>query len=181
MNNIMFYRGKDNRVIGVLIDFDLAVFVDDQDGRTLHLDRRFRTGTLPFMAMDLLDETDKIHWVRHDLESVLWVTVWYTARYDKGIETTDAFQDWRKSNMKQLVEKKIWLLNTTDMYKPTELFRPVTVWVFALMDLFRDTRLARDLQTRAKYARGQTSETLDPETLGGRITYQTFLHILEEE
>ncbi|KAF9502723.1 hypothetical protein BS47DRAFT_1403189 [Hydnum rufescens UP504] len=84
----------DKQVVGVLIDFDLAVFVEvNPRTGSLHLDRRFRTGTLPFMAIDLLYGKDKIHWVRHDLESILWVTVWYTARYHEGTETTRAFQD----------------------------------------------------------------------------------------
>ncbi|KAF9506111.1 hypothetical protein BS47DRAFT_1353262 [Hydnum rufescens UP504] len=163
MNNIMFCRGKENRVIGVLIDFDLAVEVDPQY-RSLHLDRRFRTGTLPFMAIDLLDETDKIHWVRHDLES-----------NPLGIETTMAFQVWRKSNMPTLAEKKVYFLSKSRMYEPTALFGSVAVWVRLLLRLFRHARDARE------DTEDETSETLDPETLGGCITYETFLHSLGEE
>ncbi|KAF9506114.1 hypothetical protein BS47DRAFT_1353271 [Hydnum rufescens UP504] len=120
MNNIMFRRGKDNRVIGVLIDFDLAVFVEvDPQHGSLQLDRRFRTGTLPFMAIDLLAETDKIHW---------------------RIETTMAFQVWRKSDMKQLAKEKGWLLITRREYKATALFGRVAVWAGLLLRLFRDAR-----------------------------------------
>ncbi|KAF9506501.1 hypothetical protein BS47DRAFT_1399451 [Hydnum rufescens UP504] len=162
MNNIMFCRGENNRC------------------GSFHLDRRFRTGTLPFMAIDLLAGKDKIHWVRHDLESILWVTVWYTARYHEGIETTRAFQVWRKADMFTLAEKKVYFLNTTDLYEPTAHFNTVAVWVGLLLDLFCHARGARTALS-FRYRKDRTSETLDPETLGGRITYETFLHILEEE
>ncbi|KAF9505497.1 hypothetical protein BS47DRAFT_1489806 [Hydnum rufescens UP504] len=57
MNNILSSCGKDSPVIGIPIDFDLAVFitVDVQD-ISLHLDRRFRTGTLPLMAINLMGQ-----------------------------------------------------------------------------------------------------------------------------
>ncbi|KAF9502932.1 hypothetical protein BS47DRAFT_1356576 [Hydnum rufescens UP504] len=184
MNNIMFRRGENNRVIGVLIDFDLAVFVKadpDHVTVTLHLDRRFRTGTAPFMAIDLLEENDKIHWVRHDLESVLWVIIWYTARYHEGIETTMAFQIWRKSDMARIAVQKARLFTKARMYEPTEHFLPLAVWVRPLLRMFAEGQQVRDeISYKAKYGGGQTSETGDLETLGGHITYQTFLHILGE-
>ncbi|KAF9506104.1 hypothetical protein BS47DRAFT_461344 [Hydnum rufescens UP504] len=183
MNSLMFRRGKDKRAIGILIDFDLAVFVEiDPQYGSLHLNRRFRTGAPPFMALDLLDGTDKIHWVRYDLESFLWVTVWYTARYHEGIEATMAFQLWRKTNMTQLAVEKNYFLMTTEMYEPTEHFGKVAHWVGSLVYLFVEALHARNvLRWKAKYGGGQTSETLDMETLGGRVTYQIFLRILEEE
>jgi Fungal protein kinase len=173
MNSIMLRHVKDKRVTGVLIDFD------PQYGS--HLDRRFRTGAALFMAIDLLDGTDKIPLVRHDPESFLWVTIWHTACYHEGIETTMAFQGWRKSKMTNLAEKKDRFLTATYLYKPTEHFAKLALWVCSLGQLFFDARKARNaLLWKVKYGGGQTSETLDLETLGGRITYQTFLRILGE-
>ncbi|KAF9507515.1 hypothetical protein BS47DRAFT_1398578 [Hydnum rufescens UP504] len=139
---------EDNRVIGVLIDFDLAVFITvDLQDISIHLDRRFHTGTLPFMAVDLLDETDKIHWVRRELELFLWVMVWYTARYHEGIETTMAFQICLEIALPWLAKEKSYLLNKPDV-------------------VFNRARVDR----KAKREGGQTSEVFDMETLGNRIT-----------
>ncbi|KAF9502646.1 hypothetical protein BS47DRAFT_1490651 [Hydnum rufescens UP504] len=66
-----------------------------------------------------------------------------------------------------------------DAWEPTAQFGRVAVWLGPLFRLFRDARNARQNHIfRPQYGRGQTSETLDMETLGGRTTYQTFLHIL---
>ncbi|KAF9506483.1 hypothetical protein BS47DRAFT_1489335 [Hydnum rufescens UP504] len=180
MNNIMFCSGENNRAVGVLNDFDSALFVqvNPQYG-SLHFDRRFRTGTAPFMALELLDETDKIQCVRHDLESFLWVTIWCTSHYHGGIKTTMAFQDWQKFNITELAPQKGFFLFTLGVWEPTAQFGRVAVWLGPLFHLFCDARNARqNLIFRLKYGRGQTSETLAMETLGGHTTYQTFLHIL---
>ncbi|KAF8621877.1 hypothetical protein AX15_007434 [Amanita polypyramis BW_CC] len=43
-----------------------------------------RTGTVPFMALDLLDEDGPTptHLYRHDLESFLWILIWAAVHYD---------------------------------------------------------------------------------------------------
>ncbi|KAF9506496.1 hypothetical protein BS47DRAFT_1352677, partial [Hydnum rufescens UP504] len=97
--------------------------------------------------------------VRHDLESILWVTVWYTTRYHEGIETTRAFQVWRKADMEQLAKEKGYFLITTRMYKPTEHFRGISVWVGLLLRLFRGARLARE-PLSFEDVEDQTSEAL---------------------
>ena len=76
-NTSCFVVGRTTGLIGIHTDFDLAVF-----NQMARYESRgpFRTGTVPFMAIDLLQENDKTHWVRHDLESLLWVIVWYTAQ-----------------------------------------------------------------------------------------------------
>jgi serine/threonine protein kinase len=48
-NNLMCYMYK-NQPIGVLNDFDLAIVADEH-----HRLARERTGTLPFMALELLE------------------------------------------------------------------------------------------------------------------------------
>jgi len=61
---------------GVLNDFDLASVQEDRTSPT----GAERTGTIPFMALDLLTDdgvSENIeHRYRHDLESFLWVLVW---------------------------------------------------------------------------------------------------------
>lgn len=44
---------------------------------------RYRTGTGPFMALDLLQyEQVLTHLYRHDLESFYWLLVWFVAGFD---------------------------------------------------------------------------------------------------
>ncbi|KAF9502631.1 hypothetical protein BS47DRAFT_1356888 [Hydnum rufescens UP504] len=81
-----------------------------------------------------------------------------------------------------LAEKKVYFLNTTDLYEPTAHFNTIAVWVGPLAELFLDARnVGKLLRYKVKHGGAQTSETFDLETLGGRITYKTFLGILGEE
>ncbi|TDL22876.1 hypothetical protein BD410DRAFT_202879 [Rickenella mellea] len=58
---------------GMAGDFDLCIGRDDKD-RQIH---SHRTGTLPFMAIDLLSSLQlPYHSPIHDMESVMWVLVW---------------------------------------------------------------------------------------------------------
>ncbi|KAH7923180.1 hypothetical protein BV22DRAFT_985391, partial [Leucogyrophana mollusca] len=73
--NLMYYKDESGRVVGVLNDFDLATLVIGK-GPTGNQ----RTGTVPFMARDLLTKEgldgDITHIYRHEVESFIWVLVW---------------------------------------------------------------------------------------------------------
>ncbi|KAJ3883177.1 protein kinase [Lentinula edodes] len=77
--NIMFRR-IDGKIYGVLNDFDLSSRVRDMDnGPTSNQ----RTGTRPFMSLDLLDPTWKGgHFYRHDLESLFYIILCLACRYE---------------------------------------------------------------------------------------------------
>ena len=73
-NNIIITDpAKADGFSGVLIDLDLAKKLGA--GRS---GARHRTGTMQFMAIDVLD--GKTHTYRHDLESFFYVLVWLSAR-----------------------------------------------------------------------------------------------------
>ncbi|KAH7909633.1 hypothetical protein BJ138DRAFT_206512 [Hygrophoropsis aurantiaca] len=80
-NNLMFYRDKHDNAIGVLNDFDLSSTKETRQGNE-------RTGTIPFMAMQLLDEEGirgiRPHLYRHDAESLIWVLAWISLAYENG-------------------------------------------------------------------------------------------------
>ncbi|KAH7891055.1 hypothetical protein F5I97DRAFT_1964440 [Phlebopus sp. FC_14] len=80
-SNLMYYRDKDGNVVGVLNDFDLASLGDGVTGTE-------RTGTVPFMALDLLTEKalrgEVKHLYEHDAESFIWVLTWISLRYSNG-------------------------------------------------------------------------------------------------
>ncbi|KAF8144290.1 hypothetical protein K438DRAFT_1992935 [Mycena galopus ATCC 62051] len=66
------YRIKNDKIFGVLNDFDLSLLLDADNIST----SRQRTGTKPFMAIDLLVPQPPPHLYRHDLESLYYVILW---------------------------------------------------------------------------------------------------------
>ena len=96
----------DERKVGVLNDFDLARFAD-QDGAS----GQDNTGTLPFMALDLLSE-EGLHGeiprrYRHEAESFAWSIIclyFATGKDNQGRNLTrdphpllEWFQNWKTS------------------------------------------------------------------------------------
>ena len=86
INNIM-YDIRDGAYYFVLIDFDMAIVVEDHVGRsTYQTSSKHRTGTLPFMAYELIEDAAKganlpdwkplRHLLRHDYESLFYVSFW---------------------------------------------------------------------------------------------------------
>lgn len=76
----MFYQEGEDQYYGVLNDFDLASV---KGGPIIFGSER--TGTIPFMALDLLDAPglggEVQHLYRHDLESFFWVLMWLCHPY----------------------------------------------------------------------------------------------------
>jgi Fungal protein kinase len=85
VSNLMYDKTKNGEEKGVLNDFDLA----HVRGMTRPSGTE-RTGTMPFMALDLLTKdawagkVERLY--RHDCESFAWVLLWICSRYDKGAE-----------------------------------------------------------------------------------------------
>ncbi|KAI0086119.1 hypothetical protein BDY19DRAFT_873226, partial [Irpex rosettiformis] len=72
-NNLMYYRDAEGHVFGVLNDFDLSIVAS--------LAGEFgteRTGTVPFMATDLMGNDDEtpVHIYEFDVESFIYVLLW---------------------------------------------------------------------------------------------------------
>ncbi|KAG8952080.1 hypothetical protein FRC03_012271 [Tulasnella sp. 419] len=107
----MYYRHQ-GRVMGVLNDYDLSTLTPPgcDQGPT----GTDRTGTLPFMALDLL-EPDALageveHQYRHDFEAFLWVLTWIAHRYQGGEEIPKApFTSWIADHHRCSVEKESYL------------------------------------------------------------------------
>ncbi|KAG0699553.1 hypothetical protein DFH29DRAFT_1014269 [Suillus ampliporus] len=82
--NMMYYMTKNGVLMAVLNDYDLSslAITPGPQGNE-------RTGTVPFMALDLLSpegQQGKVkHLYRHDLESFMWVLVWVCLRYRNGV------------------------------------------------------------------------------------------------
>ncbi|KAJ3803948.1 hypothetical protein F5876DRAFT_53964, partial [Lentinula aff. lateritia] len=104
--NIM-YRRIDGKIYGVLNDFDLSSRVRDMaHGPTSNQ----RTGTRPFMSLDLLDPTWKGgHFYRHDLESLFYIILCLACRYEApGVPAPEprAYSKWFSGSDQDIFDNK---------------------------------------------------------------------------
>ncbi|TFK19410.1 hypothetical protein FA15DRAFT_760052 [Coprinopsis marcescibilis] len=83
-NNLMFWRKKiaesdSSSVEGVLNDWDMASKLKLK--QVPKSAAKHRTGTLPFMAMEMLVQDPPAHLLRHDLESFFYILLWAAIHY----------------------------------------------------------------------------------------------------
>ncbi|KAJ7447074.1 hypothetical protein B0H11DRAFT_2290249 [Mycena galericulata] len=165
----LMYRIHEGKKVGVLNDFDLALFWKDP---TLSTSRQ-RTGTKPFMAIDLLVEKPPIHLYRHDLESFMYVLVFLTCQI-KGSE----LEQWDYLDMKVLQNAKHSTV-TLHGFPPFKAeFQSLRFWVGRVGKLFSDGFHARRDNVTLKGLMLPTPDFVD-ETLGGHVTFDTFDAILQ--
>ncbi|KAF8906115.1 hypothetical protein CPB85DRAFT_1314519 [Mucidula mucida] len=206
MSNIM-YRYHDGAVCGVLNDMDLSSLVADleQQKATSFM----RTGTPPFMAVDLLGshKSGTVHLYRHDLESLFYVMLILSTRhrisYD-GIPRANnlvkrvapPFSEWFKSSLtwEQLGAAKDRLIfkgfpsddptmNTDTLFPPDSTFIGFKNWMVRLRHI-----MYRGFNAHVEYknevdlvAEGVElhSKAVDKETLGGNIQYSSFFNVMK--
>ncbi|KAG8946135.1 hypothetical protein FRC03_001474 [Tulasnella sp. 419] len=108
--NLMYYRHR-GRVMGVLNDYDLSTLIRPgyEEGPT----GTDRTGTVPFMALDLLESSalagNVEHQYQHDFEAFLWVLTWITHRYQEGRMMSHApFNAWIADHQQCRKEKSTY-------------------------------------------------------------------------
>ncbi|KAG2092324.1 uncharacterized protein F5147DRAFT_779719 [Suillus discolor] len=118
--NMMWYR-KDGKLIGVLNDYDLSSLADDAGPRGNE-----RTGTVPFMALELLKEQGQRgevkHLYRHDLESFMWVFIWICVRYRDGVlppRGSCHLDHWATLNAVACGVQKLYFLSNLADYYPS--------------------------------------------------------------
>ncbi|KAK7056473.1 hypothetical protein VNI00_003028 [Paramarasmius palmivorus] len=171
VGNLMYRISDDNQVYGVLNDFDLARFVDKQDPKP---SSKHRTGTKPFVAIDLLDTAGDIicHHVRHDLESFFYVFVWIVTRFHEGEEIDNApFMEWATGTWGEVSLKKNAFLKPKSKISVTETYAPLQELVDEWKKMWFEAVNVKD-QVDGKIASAEVLATYDEETLGGRITYE---------
>ncbi|KAG2132079.1 hypothetical protein DEU56DRAFT_914275 [Suillus clintonianus] len=119
-SNLVVYRTPDDRVIGIFNDFDLSSIQDIPSCQE-------RTGTVPFMALDLLMEQvveGKVkHLYRHDAESFIWVLTWVCLCYECSvfIGKGTPLDDWLKVDAIGCHQNKSSFLNLVrGVIKPSD-------------------------------------------------------------
>ncbi|KAJ7649779.1 kinase-like domain-containing protein [Roridomyces roridus] len=167
VKNLM-YRRKDDQIYGVLNDFDLAHFMDDESGP---VPAGQRVGTVPYMARDLLLSNPYPHLPRHDLESLVYVLIFLVCDRDDPGELVPLRQ-WKDLDMrKERLYKYGLLFSGYPGLRPG--FNRFDLWIYQLTRIFRAARGVRVPE--------QEPEPVDQETLGGRVTFDTFALALSDE
>ncbi|KAF6753295.1 hypothetical protein DFP72DRAFT_428272 [Ephemerocybe angulata] len=166
-HNLMVHEHPDGTVAGILNDWDMAKFVDTaQDGVTAG---HHRTGTPPFMALDLIHGRDRVHHLRHDLESFFYILIWAVFHYKlhptngtKAALPHEKVANWL-GTPDQIYAAKNGLMMSMEyhevlqsmMRERSEWVDVVKTWIEPLHKCIRDARSgALDDRTTAKLAQG---------------------------
>ncbi|KAK7689350.1 hypothetical protein QCA50_007141 [Cerrena zonata] len=184
----IFTNGVQVEVVKIIIiDLDLATYVDQKSD---HCTSVHRTGTAPFMALDLVRSPTQTHYVRHDFESVFYVALWFITRLPGGVSKTDLFQDW-ELNPRQS-KGDFWSQDSwTDSATPSAPFESYDIWLTGLWNVFESGISAKkhygnqleNLQNRIKMKRIAATTTLpsfDYTTYDYRVTHEKLMEALED-
>ncbi|KIM86809.1 hypothetical protein PILCRDRAFT_86440 [Piloderma croceum F 1598] len=175
INNLMLHK-EDNRVYGVLNDFDLTINVDSKS-----LSSQQRTSTKPFMALDLHGPNPLVHMCHHDLKSLFYVLIWITSRFHDGEEVADPLlQPWEIQSDPSLLRTKSHFIAVSELPLQTKEFRPHAECLNALQTMFSDGFVARRKIVNACSAELTHSQSFDfdDKTLGGFVTFDKFQEII---
>ncbi|KAG1893857.1 uncharacterized protein F5891DRAFT_743724 [Suillus fuscotomentosus] len=119
--SLLWYR-KNGRLIGVLNDYDLSSLAN-----AVGPQGNERTGTVPFMALDLLTKEGQQgkakYLYRHDLESFMWVFAWICFRYRQGVlllRRSRPLDEWATSHAIACGVKKLAFLTNLSHYLPAD-------------------------------------------------------------
>ena len=101
-----------NSVVGVPNDWDLATTMPSPG--TSNTDR---TGTIPFMALELLSGDAVVHMYRHDVESFIWVFLWVCSCSDgsKKEVLVAPYKKWMKLDIVGCMEKRGNFISRVDL------------------------------------------------------------------
>ncbi|KAG5640981.1 hypothetical protein DXG03_006462 [Asterophora parasitica] len=184
-NNLMFKIGDDDQVRGILNDWDMAAWVDDNDEIPLSTTQH-RTGTLPFMAIDLLAEKPPAHLYRHDLESFFYILIWAAFHYDFKNKTREsihpAVQNWHSLNMVLVRSSKQNLILSNESVEFKMLIRQIpprcqalVPWIRAIWRLFHKAQYEYSSLMDDELL---TAEGWDNKTSGGWITFEKYMEVI---
>lgn len=108
MANLAYRPNEKGGVSVVILDHDLAYLPREGD---VHPASRHRIGTAPFIAREVLRGDPYKHNLRHDLESLMYVLIWYMFGYRiKEMPQKDPLRKWRKGDSSSMLEAKALLL-----------------------------------------------------------------------
>jgi Fungal protein kinase len=191
---------------GILNDWDMASHLD-ATSQVPRSAAAHRTGTLPFMAIELLKEGDLVqntprHMYRHDLESFFYILLWACLYYDLDngqvvVPEDDKCGAWRSDKTEQVRSFKSLLFHGDNDFaeKVIPYLRPEwkhvgATWLIPLYEYIRDARMSAPVKRRliidlpgtpASSTSSQTEGDYENPKLDGLITYERFLGAIGEK
>ena len=181
----MARREADGKVYGLLIDWDISCFLDEADGSTSSIPH-LRTGTTPFMAIDLQRQTvgntaAAYHRYCHDLESFFWLLVWAVVHFDltnkRRLNCVNA--QWTGS-WEDSVRFKRDLLNNGDVLDEVlddalDMWEDVVKrWIKPLVRMLDNAR-----QCSMRWD-DNDSKVFDDDAYAKGLTFEAFVHTIKE-
>ena len=184
ISNLMCRRLEDGKIQGVLNDWDVAS-TSHTESDSEHTN--MRTGTMPFMSIDLHEDPPPVHIERFEYESLFYVLYWICLSYSDGKllpekERHSAFKRWPRWNSNDhddVCEAKIGLKNNSKIFRDVNefpaMYRPlIRPWLNLLQYTLRKGYNARyDARITGKLAE------FDNDTLGRYVSYESIHKILE--
>ncbi|KAJ7215018.1 hypothetical protein GGX14DRAFT_696571 [Mycena pura] len=171
VGNLMFKQIGDT-VYGVLNDFDFAIQLNDEPRSS-----KQRTGTKPYMAIDLLVPQPPSHLYRHDLESFLYVLVFLTCKIEGS-----PLANWKNLPMESLSNLKHVAITKSGFPPTRDHFRQFRLWIVGLSDVFgvgfSNLRRHNNSVEIAELT-GNAPPNFEVKTLGGAVDFDKFKAVLE--
>lgn len=180
-NNLMIARLEDGTANGLLNDWDMASVWKNGVGDTITA-AHHRTGTPPFMAIDLLRAELWGHLYRYELESFVYILVWAAVHYNLKAKTRaervhKALINWVTGTLAARGKEKqgFVMIKNGDARNDfndavSKEFEPIVETIIdPLLDLL--SMGYADKPTKKKAA----TTDYDYETCGGHITFHKFM------
>ncbi|KAJ3782794.1 hypothetical protein GGU10DRAFT_389589 [Lentinula aff. detonsa] len=181
-------RERDGKKYGVLNDWDLAIWINNEHDEPTSL---IRSGTRPYMA----HEQQSVHWkgphrYRHDLESIFYVMLLLACLYSDPNEKVPHFEDkefrfeeWHRKDDEFLRRAKISVVHAAPFRPPVSpFFIGFRLWSTRLQErlLLGFVHLKIHITQAAMQEARQPNKlpTFDMETLGGHFSCEQIAMIL---
>ena len=189
----------EDKVYGVLMDFDLSSWTKDMKEDYSKTSQQ-RTGTPPFMAYELLGESDVIHLYRHDLESLFYVMLILATHYEiqpptekkegrlcmrKGSEELPYELWFGQPTYKALASYKRDFFSDLGYLNLSPDFEDFRSWLVDLRRSFRQGIRAKEIhqdeleslqENQGDGSEDEVTPEFDYETLGGHVHYSTLIN-----
>ena len=186
ISNLMCRRLGDGKIQGVLNDWDVAS-TSHTESDSEHMN--MRTGTMPFMSIDLHQHPPPVHMERFEYESLFYVLYWICLSYSDGKLLPEEkrhsnFADWpiwNTDNYKVVLNSKTGLQRNDKIFENVDefpaMYRPlVQTWLVRLQVQFNEGYHVRYM---SKVPGQRSEEEFDDYTLGGYVSYESIRVILE--
>ena len=184
ISNLMCRRLENGKIQGVLNDWDVAS-TSHTESDSEHTN--MRTGTMPFMSIDLHEDPPPVHIERFEYESLFYVLYWICLSYSDGklLPAEKRHSDsadwpyWNSDNYKVVLNFKTGLKANETIFESVNefpaMYRPlIRPWLNLLRYTLRSGYNTRD----GARITGKLAE-FDHDTLGGHMSYENICKILQ--